>query len=182
MTPTRFHPVLVALHWLLAVLIVSALALGALVMARLPTGDLRRIEALRSHMSGGMLILVLMYARTVVRLLTERPAEASTGNPLLDKLARASHRMFYVVVFGMAGSGIFMALQLDLVPVVFGGVGTLPADFWIYPVRTVHYLISRLLMALIALHIAGVLFHTFIRRDRLLRRMVLGRRIQGPAV
>jgi cytochrome b561 len=46
----------------------------------------------------------------------------------------------------------------------------------VYPARTVHYVFSRLLMALIALHVAGALYHTFILRDGLLRRMFFGQR------
>jgi cytochrome b561 len=91
-------------------------------------------------------------------------------------MAWASHRLFYVLVIAMAGSGIAMALQAGLFGIVYGGEGTLPPDLWIYPVRSLHYVISRLLMALIALHIAGALFHTFVLRDGLLRRMFFGRR------
>jgi hypothetical protein len=43
--------------------------------------------------------------------------------------------------------------------------------------------LQRLLTVLIALHVAGALYHTFIRRDRLLGRMWFGKRAQagGPA-
>jgi cytochrome b561 len=174
---SRYHPLLVTLHWLLAVLIVAALALGALVMVKIPNSDAMKLEALRSHMSGGVLILLLMLVRLFVRTRTTHPAPASAGNPMLDRLAWASHRLFYVVVLGMAGSGIFMALQTGLPGIVFGRGGALPADFWVFPVRTVHYLFSRLLMALIALHVAGALYHTLILKDGLLRRMFFGRRI-----
>ena len=39
---SRYHPALVTLHWALAALIVAALALGALVMVRIPTAIPRR--------------------------------------------------------------------------------------------------------------------------------------------
>jgi cytochrome b561 len=176
---SRYHPTLVIMHWVLAVLIIAALALGALVMVKIPNSDPMKLEALRSHMTGGVLIVVLMLVRLLVRTRTKHPSTASTGNPILDRLAWASHRMFYVAVLGMAGSGIFMALQADLPTIVFGGEGTLPADFWVFPVRTVHYLFSRLLMALIALHIAGALYHTLILKDGLLKRMFFGRRVMA---
>jgi cytochrome b561 len=173
---SRYHPILVGLHWLLAVLITAALALGALVMAKMPNTDPMKIEALRSHMSGGILILVLMLVRLLVRTRTTHPEAATTGDRNLDRLAWLSHRLFYVAVLGVAASGLFMALQTGLPFVVFAGHGTLPPDFWIYPVRTVHYVFSRLLMALIALHVAGALYHTIVVRDGLLRRMFFGRR------
>jgi cytochrome b561 len=183
---SRYHPLLVALHWILAFLIIAALALGALVMAKMPNTDPTKIEALRSHMIGGTLILVLMLVRLVARIRTQHPATPSTGNAILDRLAWASHRLLYVAVLGQAFSGIYMALQTGLPGIIFSG-GALPADFWVYPIRTVHYLFSRLLMALIALHVAGALYHTLFLRDGLLRRMFFGRRViavtdSGPAL
>ncbi|MGC2825142.1 MAG: cytochrome b/b6 domain-containing protein [Pseudolabrys sp.] len=173
----RYHPVLAALHWMLALLTIAALALGALVMVKIANSDPMKLEALRSHMIGGVLILLLMLVRLLVRTLTKHPAAASTGSPMLDWLAWVSHRLFYVAVLGMAGSGIVMALQTGLPTIVFGGGGALPVDFWVFPVRTVHYLFSRLLMALIALHVTGALYHTLILKDGLLKRMFFGRRV-----
>src|SRR5215472_8724270 len=83
---SRYHPVLVTLHWLLAVLIIAALALGALVMAKLPNTDPMKIETLRHHMTGGFLILVLMLVRLLVRARTSHPTAAPTGHWALDRL------------------------------------------------------------------------------------------------
>jgi cytochrome b561 len=177
---SRYHPLLAALHWILAALIMAALALGVLVMARIPNASAMKFEALRSHMLGGTLILVLMLVRLVVRMRTRHPAAASAGHPLLDRLAWTSHRLLYVAVLGLTTSGWLMALQTGLPGILFGG-GTLPADFWVYPIRTAHYLFSRVLMALIALHIVGALYHTLLLRDGLLRRMLFGRRIVAAA-
>jgi cytochrome b561 len=85
--------------------------------------------------------------------------------------------LFYFAGLGMAGSGIFMALQTGLPTIVFGSGGAVPADFWVFPIPTIHYLSSRLLMALIALHVAGALYHALILKDGLLRRMLFGRRV-----
>jgi len=173
---SRYHPLLVLLHWILAVLVIAALALGALVMVKIPNTDPMKIEALRSHIIGGSLILVLMLTRLVVRLRTAHPATASAGHPLLDRIAWASHRLLYVATVAMPASGLILALQSRLPWIVFGG-GTLPADFWAYSFRAVHYAFSRMLIVLIALHIAGALYHTLLLRDGLLRRMFFGRRV-----
>ena len=71
-----------------------------------------------------------------------------------------------------------MAVQAGLLDVVYGERSVLPLDLWIYPVRSVHYVVSRMLMALIALHVVGALYHTFILKDGLLRRMAFGRRVR----
>jgi len=70
-----------------------------------------------------------------------------------------------------------MAIEAGILGILIGQHPQIPADFWVYNSRHAHYLISRLLMVLIALHVAGALYHTLIRRDRLLRRMWFGRRV-----
>lgn len=91
MSPPRYHRALVALHWLLAAMIVIALAIGMLVLSRIPNASPDKLLALRGHMIAGIVILVLMLVRFVVRLATDQPAPARTGNALLDRLAPAVH-------------------------------------------------------------------------------------------
>src|SRR6476661_3044119 len=74
---SRYHPALVVLHWALALLIIAALALGALVMVKIPNTDPMKFEALRSHMGGGMAILVLMLVRLVIRSRSAHPDPAT---------------------------------------------------------------------------------------------------------
>ena len=178
---SRYHPALVVLHRLMALLVIAALALGALVLAKTPNASPMKIEALRAHASGGMAILVLMLIRLTIRMRSAHPAPASAGHPILDWLGWASHRLFYVTVIAMAGSGIIMALQTGLFDTVFFGQGKLPADFWVFPIRGVHYALSRLLMTLIAVHVVAALYHAFVLRDALLGRMFFGRRTTSSA-
>jgi cytochrome b561 len=173
---SRYHPLLVLFHWVLAVLLIASLVLGALVMVKIPNSSPMKINALRNHMIGGMLILVLTFARLGLRFGTRHPAPASAGHPLLDRIAWISHRMLYGAALGMAASGLILALQSNLPWIVFGGE-TMPADFWVYSFRSVHYAFSRMLMVLIVLHIAGALYHTLVLRDGLLGRMFFGRRV-----
>jgi cytochrome b561 len=174
---SRYHPILVVLHWLLALLVPTALALGTFVMARIPTSDPMKIDALRGHMAGGVLILTLMLVRLVMRFATKRPARASTGSAVLDGLAWLSHRLLYIGVIGMAVVGLSLALETGILGILIGEQPQLPVDFWAFRLRAAHYLISRALWALIALHVAGALYHTLIRKDGLLRRMWFGRRV-----
>jgi cytochrome b561 len=178
---SRYHPALVVLHWALAFLVIAALALGALVMVKIPNTDPMKLEALRSHMAGGMAILVLMAIRLVIRSRTAHPAPATAGHPLLDRLAIVSHRMFYGTVAIMAISGIMTALQSGAFETVFFGKGHLPADFWAYSFRYVHYVASRILLALIALHVTAAFYHALVLRDGLLKRMFFGRRADATS-
>lgn len=177
---TRYHPLLVALHWALAILIIADLVIGSQLLVHIPNDVPKKLEGLRAHMSGGVIILALMLMRVAVRLFAATPVKATAGNAFLDRLAWLSHRAVYVSIFGMIFSGLAVALQAHLPDVVFLGRGHLPESFWIYPLRGVHYFFSRALMVLIGLHIMGALYHTFLRRDRLLRRMWFGRRFEDP--
>jgi cytochrome b561 len=128
-------------------------------------------------MAGGMLILALMIIRFVVRLWTARPAEATTGHPLLDRLAPVSHWGFYVLVLPMVATGYTTGIKAGLPAIVFGGSGDpLPPSFAIYPTWVAHGYIAALLAGLITAHVLAALYHQFIRKDGLFQRMSFGRR------
>lgn len=172
---SRYHPALAALHWLLAGLIVLALAMGALVLAQTPnTGE--KLFGLRAHMIAGGLILLLMLVRIGLRFATRTPPRAVTGNAWLDRLGPAVHLLLYVGVVLLAASGITLAVQASLADAVFFGRGALPDDLWVFSARTAHYVLSRLVMLLVLLHFAGALYHRFVLRDGVLARMSLARR------
>ena len=175
--PTRYAPVLVGLHWLLAALIMLAMTMGTFVLKEMPNTSPDKVGSLRGHMIVGMVIAALMLVRLVTRLRTRRPPHAATGSTLLDQLGRAAHAGLYLLVFAMAASGLATAVQAGLPEIVFGGgAGSLPRDFSAYTPRLVHGWIAKALMALVGLHVAGVLFHQFRLKDRLLSRMWFGKR------
>lgn len=180
MRPSRYHPALVALHWFLAAFIVLALGLGMFVLKTIPNSSPQKLEALRAHMIGAGVILTLMVTRLAIRLLSARPEAATTGNPVLDRIARISHLAFYGLLAGMIATGLATALLADLPSIVFGGSGApLPESFAVFPTRVVHGVIAKLFMALIAVHATAAIYHHFILRDGLLGRMWFGRRWLG---
>ncbi len=179
---SRYHPLLVMLHWLLAVLIVAMLFAGFFLLAPMPNTDAQKIGILLVHMSIGMLILALMAVRLIVRMRTSRPLRATTGNVLLERIATVTHYGFYVLVLFMVGTGYTTAILAGLNRSVFQGSGEpLPASFAIYPTFAAHGYLALLLAAFILLHALAALYHQFARGDRLLRRMWFGRRALDSA-
>jgi cytochrome b561 len=175
--PTRHHPALVVLHWLLAALLLLALAMGTFVLKEIPNTLPDKIGALRGHMVVGIAIGVLMFVRLLVRWRSRSPAAALTGNKVLDRLGKVAHLGLYLLVFAMAASGMATALQAGLPEIVFGGSGApLPASFAVYPARLVHGAVATLLLIQIGVHVAGAVYHQFVLKDRLLSRMALGKR------
>jgi cytochrome b561 len=174
--PSRYHPALVALHWLLAVLLLFMLGMGTFSLANMPNTAPEKLFALRGHMVFGLAVLVLTLARLALRLRTPRPAPAGSGHPLLDRLARMAHPALYALVILMAASGIALAAMAGLPGIVFGGAGSLPESFSAFLPRTAHGVIAKLLLVLIGLHVAAALYHQLGRRDGLMSRMGFGRK------
>lgn len=175
--PTRYHPALVALHWLLALGLVFALSMGTFSLDKLPNASPDKIGALRGHMIVGLAIGSLMLVRLITRLKTAVPPTVGTGSHALNLLGRLVHAGLYLAVFLMAASGAATAFLADLPQIVFFGSGQpLPEDFRLLLPRSVHGLMAKVLMALIGLHVLGALFHQFRLKDRLLSRMWFGSR------
>jgi len=174
---SRYNRWLVALHWLLAVMIVVVLPVGFLVLAPMPNTDPQKLQLLMFHMAGGMFLLTLMVIRFVVRMVTSRPPAVSTGYPLADRFAPVTHYGFYLLVLLMAASGLTIALLAGLNRSVFQHSGEpLPADFDVFPSMQVHGLVATLLALLIVLHVVAALYHQFVHHDSLFRRMWFGKR------
>jgi cytochrome b561 len=182
-TVSRYHPLLVTLHWLLAVLIFAALAMGFFAVAPTPNSTPWKIDVLRVHMAGGALILALMVIRLGVRMMTSKPATATTGRPALDRIAPFVHYGFYILVFLIVATGFTTAILSGLNEIVFDGRGRpLPDDLSIYPTRVAHRYVALLLTSLAALHVLAVIYHQVGREDGVLRRMSFSDRRgeQGP--
>ena len=102
-----------------------------------------------------------MASRFIVRMSTSRPADATTGYSLLDRIAPISHYGFYVLVLLMVGTGFATAILSGLNLIVFGPPGaTLPPTLMIYPTFIAHALLATLLANLIVLHVLAAFYHS----------------------
>lgn len=174
---SRYHPVLVVLHWLLALLIIAMLVMGFFVLATTPNTDPHKIDVLEMHMAAGMLILALMLIRFVVRMCTARPAQLPTGHGIFDRIAAVAHYGFYVLILLMVGTGYATGILARLPAIVFARNGEpLPPGFAVFPTWVAHRALAVLLLGLIVLHVAGVCYHQFAKKDGIFQRMRFGRR------
>lgn len=82
----RYHPTLVALHWLMALMIFLALAAGNFMLDPMPNDAPDKAGALAGHMTVGLLIGGLLILRLVTRFKTTKPPHATTGNAMLDRI------------------------------------------------------------------------------------------------
>jgi cytochrome b561 len=173
--PARYHPFHVTLHWLIAVLVILMLAVGKLAMPGIPADNPQKVMMLQTHAYIGGAIAVLLVIRLVLRFTMKQPTPADVGSPILNLLAKTVHFLLYLVLIGLAVSGLGL-FQMANLPSVFSGAAPYPGDFFQYLPRLGHGLISWLLLGLIALHVGAAMYHQFLRRDNLLGRMWFGTR------
>ncbi|WP_136656453.1 cytochrome b/b6 domain-containing protein [Nitratireductor sp. XY-223] len=175
----RYHPLLVVLHWLVAIMILISLIVGGPMLADMKNSDPQKITALTGHMIWGLCIGGLMLARLAIRVFTRKPPLADTGHPTLNFGTQVAHAALYVLVFAMVASGLGIAFSADVFAIAFGGSdAALPASFNDIAARTAHGIVATLLLLLIALHVLGWAYHQFVRQDRLMGRMWFGRKVE----
>ena len=166
-----------ALHWLMAALILVALPLG-LTMVDLPLSP-HKLQLYAWHKWIGITVLGLWGLRVIWRL-THIPPAMPAGMPRWQhEAAEWTHRLLYLLMVLIPLTGWMMSSALGF-SVVWLGLWKLPD--MVAPnhalgetLKHVHAWLNDGLMAAIGLHLVAVLQHQFIMKDHLLRRMLPGR-------
>jgi len=177
-TTTAWGSVSRALHWILGLTIIGMLAYGWWMnhLAARPDRFFHR----SIHADIGYVVLLLMLVRLIWRGINPVPLPAA-GSPRWERLAaRINHWALYLVtlvvaLLGWAHSGAHKPdyasfFGLFRVP-QFTSTDKSAADFY----EHWHIYGAYLLTALVAFHLLAALFHHFVRRDRVVGRMVDGR-------
>ena len=87
--PARYHPVHVVLHWLVALMVIGAFAVGMTLLDSTPNSAPEKVTYLQYHSTWGLLLALLLVARLVTRFMFKRPAPADAGNAFLNFVAKA---------------------------------------------------------------------------------------------
>lgn len=174
MPETRYPPWLRRLHWLVFVLVASALLL-IYIHDWTARGTALHAGAKWAHTQFGIAILLVMLARLLVRSRSRVPG-AEPGVPRWQAfVAKAMHLALYVLLLATPLLGIanrmwspagwdFLGLPLPHV--------ARPDRGFAHMLEGVHGTFGNLLMYLAALHAIAALFHRFVQRDNVLGRML----------
>jgi len=173
---TRYTPVAIALHWLLALAIVGAFGVG-LYMTSLPFSP-TRLKLYNWHKWAGVTILALSALRLLWRL-THRPPVDLPMPGWQRRAAHATHGLLYLLFFAVPLAGWAYSSAAGF-PIVWFGVLPLP-DFvpkdqaLAETFKLLHRYAAYGLALLVTVHVGAALKHHFIDRDGLLARMNPGR-------
>jgi cytochrome b561 len=154
-----------SLHWLVLVLLVVQFAV-AWTMPDIHR-DTKPVGLIAWHLGIGVFILLVMLLRLGWRVVSEAPPAPVGLPPSLRRLSRAAHFLLYANARGWT--------------VWFVGVIPLPAlvpsgSTWGGKMGDAHTIVAYVLLGTVGLHVLGALYHQFVLRDALLRRMLPTRR------
>ncbi len=168
-----YHPVAKTLHWITAAAVLGLLGLG-LWMTDLPLGFIK-LSAYNWHKWIGLCVLMLTAVRLLWRWRHPPPPLPGAVLRWQAALAPVAHWALLALLLAMPLSGWLMSSAAGVSVLWFGYVplpDLVPRDLALFEIlRTTHYILSRVLIAALVLHIGAVVHHDLVRRDGVLRRM-----------
>jgi cytochrome b561 len=190
-TQTRYGAVAMTLHWLIALAVIVNIALG-LYFGDLPHSDPSKFMLTQLHKSIGLTVLVLSLARLGWRLINPVPPLPASMPPMLKFVAHATHFLLYFLIIAIPLSGWLLVSSSPLgLPTMYFGVIEWPnlpgfgdmtraaKKALSHEFGGVHVYLAWTAIVLIPLHIAGALYHQFVRRDNILMRMIPGTKVES---
>lgn len=176
-TPGRYTRTAIVLHWLIFVLLIVQFILG---WTMPDIGRNTPVTTLISlHFSFGVLILAVIVIRLAWRM-THRtpPLEASVPHWQVH-LAHVIEWLLYLLLLVVPLLGWINGSYRGM-PITFFGLVPVPPLVATHAVGwdwtgDIHIAVAEFgILVLVGLHVAAALYHYFIRRDRVLQRMLPG--------
>jgi len=179
----RYSHVAIALHWTIAILLLSNIGIAWYFNT---LHGMARLSPIALHQSIGLTVLVLSVARLVWRLVNPPPKLPGYVTGWEKLLSTVVHWSFYVVMIGLPLTGWAMRsasplhhiLPIKLFFIPWPAIGPLAsmapdqAKSAEHLFEAAHGLLGKLAYGLIVLHVAGALKHQFISRDDVVARMI----------
>lgn len=190
-TLLRYGSVAIAFHWVIALLVVANVVLGLWFAEFMERGDPLKFTIVQWHKSIGLTVLVLSILRVVWRLMNPHPP-VPWSTPLLRGLALASHYTLYFLIVAIPLTGYLMVSASPLGnPTSFFGAFDWPnLPFYAGQTReqlrpihetwtTAHVILAWSAIVLLPIHVGGALYHHFVRKDDVMKRMLPGTQVAG---
>ena len=176
--PNSFGWVSRLLHWLMAIGLLGNLGFGAYLARTEPTFS--TLWMYGAHKSAGMTLLILVLLRIVWHRISPVPEPVSQNVPKWQHAAaRAGHLALYLLMLAVPLSG-WIASSATGIPTIVFNQWTLPgiapvSETWDTLGFAAHGILTKLLIAVVIIHVAAALQHAVIYQNATLRRMVSGR-------
>lgn len=173
-TVDRYGFISKLLHWLLALAVIGMLIVGSLLdVLEGPTQG----AVYGWHKSLGITILAFMILFILWSARNIKPRYPRDMPRLQITFASVVRYLLYIVVIAMCVSGWVFSTAKGKAPVVWGWFN-LPAPFVPrsdslgHTIKELHVYLAWTILGLLILHTIGALYHHFIRKDNVLKRML----------
>ena len=172
----RYAPSSRAFHWLTSVLVAVVIFFGVWIKYFEPAEQAFKLRLYNIHESFGVVVFLIVVLRLLNRWRRPPPPLPADTPGVIRAAAHTSHALLYVLLLLMPVVG-FLATNAWGFPLTVFGVVPLPAPYGkdeelAKLLSFLHWCGAITLILLIGAHLMGVVYHTFIRRDGLLRRML----------
>jgi cytochrome b561 len=174
-TTTSFGLVTRILHWVMAITIIAMLVLGTILSDLQP--GLANLWLYSLHKSIGLTLLALVVLRLIWHRINPPPPPQGDPGAWSQRLARIGHRGFYILLVAIPLSG-WIASSASGIDVMFLDRWVVPpiapvSEAWENAGWAAHSTLTKLLIALILLHVAGAIKRQY-AGDGTLTRMIVG--------
>lgn len=160
------------MHWAIFVLVIVAFYFGHELDESKDAAA--KLSMYPVHFLVGDLVLLLTLVRIYFRKKDGEPAPAN-ANPLLNKVAALTHALTNLTVIAVVVTGMITAATSGVVEALKAGDPALIPDFHKVDAKEVHELFIGIMLLLVVFHVAAALYHQFIVKDNLLRRIMIKR-------
>ncbi len=193
-TLLRYGSVAMTFHWTIAALIITNIGLGLWFGEFMSRQDALLYPVVQIHKSIGLTVLVLSLLRLGWRLINPVPPLPRGMSPVLRVLAHLSHFGLYFLMIVIPLTGWLLVSASPL--------GNPTNYFWLFnwpnlpfftgmtraalhPLHELfgesHVVLAWTSIAAVLLHIGAALYHHFLRRDDVLKRMLPGTEVNDLA-
>jgi cytochrome b561 len=130
------------------------------------------------HVEAGIAVLALTLPRLALMPLFRKPLPIARQGCMANRLGASVHGLLYLLLLLLPASGMLKLLAAGNPASIFGW----PVPAWAdgsrqmaRPFKAIHELLGNVMIGVASLHAAAALWHQFVRRDGLMRRMSLRR-------
>lgn len=176
----RYHPIIVILHWVMAVCFILMLASG-IALEEFITDKSLKFKMFQWHKSLGVLLLIAFWFRLLAHMMLRVPALPKEISKRDQMLAKLGHVGLYAFMFALPMSGWLMVSSSAY------GLPTVVFDMFTWPhfpgvagnkevnslARESHGLMAYAFIGMIVLHVAALVVHKKREGLNLLKRMSL---------
>jgi cytochrome b561 len=159
------------IHWLTAAGLLIQIPLGFYLVDL--DFDQTRVDIENYHILFGLILFYTTLIRLTFKLLSPTPNFNDNAFPGQKVLAKLNHFFLYLALLTITISGIFKKLFNGESLVIFFKKVNLTYNFELSEqFYSIHILANYILIGLISLHILAVLFHKFLLRENILKRIL----------